>query len=407
MSQADQPAPLLDDNYCIALQPICDADYHHLADELLYRASLEDDNAEVDDPLVATARASSIAIYEIGLDKLIGERSLFIKVSREWLERPELLPLPGDKVVIEVLEEARGNDAILSALQFVRTKGYRVALDEHAIDDDGPLLSTIADIVKVDMTRPYELARLERYREQGCTLMAVKVENLETFERAKEEGFSLFQGFFFARPHNFTTPLSHRRSNSSIQIKLVRELYREMVNLERVADMISQDPHLYLTVIKRANSSYFSAGESSNLKRSLQLLGLNELRTLVATVMLAQNGPICRLTMQHALTRAFMCKYLAEPFRNIDIEDAFTTGFFSLMDAMLGVEMRDLLEEVPLSKDIAHALMDYSGTLGAILTLAHDYQELEAETQVAPSNEELRRCYLKAVAETHAMMKII
>lgn len=407
MSQADQPAPLPDDNYCIALQPICDEDYHHLADELLYRASLTDDNVDVGDPLLATARASSIAIYEIGLDKLIGDRSLFIKVSREWLERPELLPLPADKVVIEVLESAPNNDAIMVALQFIRTKGYRVALDDHAIDADDPALSTLADIVKVDMSKPYDLERLERYRQQGCALMAVKVENLETFERAKQEGFSLFQGFFFARPHNFTTPLSQRRSNSSIQIKLVRELYREMVNLERVADMISQDPHLYLTVIKRANSSYFNAGESSNLKRSLQLLGLNELRTLVATVMLAQNGPVCRLTMQHALTRAFMCKYLAEPFRNIDSEEAFTTGFFSLMDAMLGVEMSDLLEEVPLSEEIARALTDNSGTLGAILTLARDYQELEADDQVTPSNDELRACYLKAVAETHAMMKII
>lgn len=407
MSTLDQSAPSLGDNYCIALQPICDGDYRHLADELLYRASIHDDRVEVCDPLLATARASSMAIYEIGLEKLIGERLLFINVSREWLERPELLPLPPEKVVIEVLESVDASEEIISALQLIKRQGYRIALDDYVINSNNAALVTLADIIKVDVVEPYDLQHLAFYREHGCTLLAEKVENLETFERTKAQGFSLFQGFFFARPKNLVSSLRQRRSNSSIQIKLIRELYRDMVNFDWVANMIAQDPHLYLTVIKRANSSHFGQCETTNLKRGLQLLGLTELRTLVATVMLAQNGPICRLTMQHALIRAFMCKHLATPLYHIDAEDAFTTGLFSLMDAMLGVEMTELLDEIPLSDSVSQALTGNSGTLGAILTLARDYQELATDAQASPPSEELRASYLLAVKETQAMMKMI
>ncbi|MFC3285427.1 EAL and HDOD domain-containing protein [Litchfieldella rifensis] len=399
-----QDAPSTD--YCIALQPICDAEYRHVGDELLYRSHAGADSASISDPLVATARASSMAIYEIGLDRLVGDRLLFMNVSREWLERPELLPLPADKVVIEILESVEASEPIIAALRFIKSRGFRIALDDYVVNKGNAALLSLADIVKVDVVAGYEPHHLTLYRDHGCTLLAEKVENLEEFERTKAEGFSLFQGFFFAHPHNVASRRTQRRNNSSIQIKLIRELYRELVNLEHVADMIALDPHLYLTVIKRANSSYFGHSETTNLKRCLQLLGLNELRTLVATVMLSQNGPICRLTMQHALTRAFMCKHLAAPFRDIDAEDAFTTGLFSLMDAMLGVEMRDLLEEIPLDSGIARALLTGNGTLGAILTLARDYQQLEAEEAAQPS-QELRGCYLRAVEETQAIMQAI
>ncbi|WP_208657051.1 MULTISPECIES: EAL and HDOD domain-containing protein [Halomonadaceae] len=392
------------DDYCIALQPICDSDYRHVGDELLYRASASDKTAKIGDPLVATARASSLAIYEIGLQKLVGERLLFLNVSREWLERPELLPHPTEQVIIEVLESVSVSDETIKALHAIKIKGYRIALDEAFVRQQPYALLPLADIVKIDVNQPLKLERLALYRRHGCKLLAEKVEDLEHFEQALDEGFTLFQGFFFARPHNVTMARSQRRSNNNIQIRLIRELYRDMVSIDRIGDMVSQDPHLYLMIMKRANSSYYGQKGSANLKRSLQLLGLNELRTLVATIMLAQNGPICRLTMQHALICAYMCKYLAAPFRHIDEDDAFTAGLFSLMDRMLGIEMVRLLEEVSLPGEIEDALVTSGGPLGAILTLAKDYQAFESDARNQTINRQLRECYLKAVEETQALM---
>nr|WP_198034573.1 HDOD domain-containing protein [Halomonas sp. 1513] len=400
-----------DDGYCIALQPICDADFQHVGDELLYRASASDAQTSVGDPLLATARASSMAIYEIGLDKLIGDRLLFLKVSREWLERPELLPFPSDNVVIEVLDDGTLLDDLMEALVLIKQRGYRLALDASAVlQGDVAALSSLADIIKLRLDDAIPAAQLEAFGAADCQLLAQRLETREDVETAKQAGCTLLQGFFFAQPSNVAPPTASRRSNPSIQIKLIRELYREMVNIDRLADMIAQDPHLYLIVIKRANSSYYAQSGGSSLRRSLQVLGINELRTLVATVMLAQNGPVSRLTLKHALTRATMCKHLAAPFSQLDAEDAFTTGLFSLMDTMLGVDMADLLAEVELNAAITAAIRDGSGQLGAILTIARDYQafdaldESEQARQALPPNAQLRAAYLGAVQETQALM---
>ncbi|MBD3894435.1 HDOD domain-containing protein [Halomonas sp. ML-15] len=399
---------LAEDSYCIALQPVCDADLHHIGDELLYRASASDDSATITDPLLATARASSMAIYEIGLDKLIGERLLFLKVSREWLERPELLPFPANNVVIEVLDDGTPLNDLTNALAQIKQRGYQLALDASAVlQGDIETLSGIADIIKFRLDEGITSERLDAFRSADCQLLAQRLETRDQIDAARRAGCSLLQGFFFAQPSNVAPPTASRRSNPSIQIKLIRELYREMVNTERLADMIAQDPHLYLIVIKRANSSYYAQTGGSSLRRSLHVLGINELRTLVATVMLAQNGPVSRLALKHALTRATMCKHLAAPFPQLDPEDAFTTGLFSLMDTMLGIGMSALLDEVELSDSINAAIRDGSGQLGAILTIARDYQAfvaLDAEDSGMPPNAQLRTAYLGALQETQALM---
>jgi len=69
--------------YCIALQPICDADMVHVADELLYRATSGASSAVIEDGLTATARACNAAFYEAGVESLCGRRQLFFNAPRE------------------------------------------------------------------------------------------------------------------------------------------------------------------------------------------------------------------------------------------------------------------------------------------------------------------------------------
>ena len=397
-----------DDQYCIALQPVCDAQFQHVGDELLYRSSPQASTAVITDPLLATARACSAAIYDIGLEKLVSNRWLFLNVSSEWLARPELLPTPAEQIVIEITESVQADSETVRAIQVIKSYGYRVSWTLQSDDSRTSTLGELADIIKVDTTRPYDRQAVQSLTNGERTFLAEKVDDLDVFERYKSLGFQLFQGFFFAQPKTHTASLNTRRSNQSSQLKLITELYRDTVNLDDVAKLIAQDPYLYVTVLKRANSGYFGQGKQINqLKRSLQLLGLIELRTLVATVMLSQNGPVCRLTMKLALTRALMCRLLADPFPGIDRESAFTAGLFSLMDVMLDLSMETLLREVPLPEDVLAALRTRSGSLGALLVLAEDYEKMAVDMDGSDSTQraQLRRCYLQANEEADALLR--
>lgn len=397
-----------DDQYCIALQPVCDAHFHHVGDELLYRSSPQANTAEISDPLLATARACSAAIYDIGLEKLVGNRWLFLNVSSEWLARPELLPTPAEQIVIEITESVAADSETIRAIQVIKAYGYRISWTLGSDDSRTRMLGELADIIKVDTTQPYDKKAIQSLDNGERTFLAEKVDDLDVFKRYRSLGFRLFQGYFFAKPKTHASSMNARRGNQSIQLRLITELYRDTVNLDELAKLIAQDPYLYVTVLKRANSGYFGQGRQiTQLKRSLQLLGLIELRTLVATVMLSQNGPVCRLTIKLALTRALMCRLLADPFPGIDRESAFTAGLFSLMDVMLGLPMETLLHEVPLPEDVIVALRSRSGSLGALLTLAEDYEKMAVDDSGSTERAQLRRCYLQANEEADALLQSI
>lgn len=140
-------------NYCIALQPICDGDLEHVADELLYRASASDTFANVSDEqaVQASARVCNIAFYEVGVENLVGRRKLFVNAPRDLLLKRELLPPRSRQVVVEVLESVAGEPAILDSLRQLRAMGYPVALDDFVLTETTRPLLEVASIVKIDM----------------------------------------------------------------------------------------------------------------------------------------------------------------------------------------------------------------------------------------------------------------
>jgi c-di-GMP-related signal transduction protein len=71
--------------------------------ELLFCAP----GAHVDDAERATSQVIVDAIGDIGLDRLAGARPAYVNVTRELLLAVRPLPLPCDRVVLELLEARR------------------------------------------------------------------------------------------------------------------------------------------------------------------------------------------------------------------------------------------------------------------------------------------------------------
>ncbi|MCG7588861.1 MULTISPECIES: EAL domain-containing protein [unclassified Halomonas] len=217
------------DQYTIAIQPIVDACLQHVADELLYRGDCSAISAAVFDDVQATARACAVAIYEIGLDKLCGQRKLFNNASGEWLLNPDLGGLPQSQIVIEILEDTEVNDVLLSALRKLKHQGYTLALDDFELTDANRALLALADIVKFDISTGLPTALIQRLYKEGYTLLAERVETYEEFEKCKALGFSLFQGYFYQRPQVQTTNTQRHSTSRANQMQLLAKLYSDRV----------------------------------------------------------------------------------------------------------------------------------------------------------------------------------
>jgi EAL and modified HD-GYP domain-containing signal transduction protein len=79
--------------------------------------------------------------------------------------------------------------------------------------------------------------------------------------------------------------------------------------------------------------------------------------------------------MLTAIIRAKMCEVLAAKVGIRMPERLFTVGLLSVLDAMLDSTMEDVLERLPLSEDVAHALLTQDNTLGKVLDFAISYEQ--------------------------------
>jgi len=383
-------------HYCVALQPICNADLLHVADELLYRSAATAVSANVEDDLIATARACNAAFYETGIENLCDERNLFFNAPRAWLLDPDLLPPNPEKVVIEILESVDVDEELLIALKNIKRLGYTIALDDFVLTPKTSALLDIADIIKLDVLEyPPHKDDIALYKAKGIVLLAEKVESMEEFEHYKSLGFTLFQGYFYARPEVKSAKSVKRSSNANVRLGILKELYTSEVDINKVEQLLMFEPQLVLRLLRMINSAqYKRVSQISSVQQAITTLGLEKLKTLVSTLVLANDDPCKMLLLPKVLTRAAMCQRLAQNEFTANPEEAFMVGLLSLADLMLNQELELICQQLPISDDIRNAVVSHQGKLGRILSLTINFEKAELYSASDKTIDILNKRYL-------------
>ncbi len=385
-------------HYCVALQPICNADLLHVADELLYRSAATAVSANVEDDLIATARACNAAFYETGIENLCDERNLFFNAPRAWLLDSDLLPPNPEKVVIEILEGVDVDEELLIALKNIKRLGYTIALDDFVLTSKTSALLDIADIIKLDVLEyPPHKDDIALFKTKGIVLLAEKVESMEEFEHYKSLGFTLFQGYFYARPEVKSAKSVKRSSNANVRLGILKELYTSEVDINKVEQLLMFEPQLVLRLLRMINSAqYKRVSQISSVQQAITTLGLDKLKTLVSTLVLANDDPCKMLLLPKVLTRAAMCQRLAQNEFTANPEEAFMVGLLSLADLMLNQDLELICQQLPISDDIRNAVVSHQGKLGRILSLTINFEKAELYSASDKTIDILNKRYLES-----------
>lgn len=393
------PEPMLTSNqYSIALQPICNAKLEHVANELLYRNTSDAVAATIDDPLAATARACKMAFYEIGLEKLGGSRQLFFNAPRDWLLQPELLPPPSNQVVVEILETVEADIEVICALKVIKKMGYTLALDDFVLNKRTEGLLEVADIVKMDVLHGINYHQVELFQKMGIQLLAERVETYEVFEECKCLGFTLFQGYFYARPKTLDGPKKNRLGNKAIHLALLSALQSDTPCFDRLELLLAQDPELCMLLLKTTNSVIYRRNtQVSSIRQALIVLGSERLLAMVTILLLAREEKGKLLLLPHTMARAFFCKTLSSRFKkSINEHTAFTVGMFSMMDQLLNYPLDKLLEEAKVSDEAKTAVLFHQGDLGLLLKLVISYENAEIDHLPEKIKSYMNQYYLES-----------
>lgn len=366
------------ENALIARQPIFDANDKIFAYELLFRDSMEN-RADVRDDRQATATVLSHCLNGFGLDRVIGPNMGFINVDESFLFDDVVETVPQERFYLEILESVKVDHSLIERIAFLRSKGYRFALDDMSMSDENinqfqPLFKLV-DIAKVDFSITRDIDRLQKKMERlakfDITFLAEKVENIDTFEYCKYLGFEYFQGYYFATPKIMET--KKIEPHHSAIIKLVEKINKNAA-ISDIEKVFSQHPELTINLLRYINSSHFSTRKQiGTISQAISMLGTNPLLQWLILFLYssAKENKFADHIMQNVMIRAEIMRTFAER-KNMSrqmIDQGYLIGLLSLLDALLHIPMEQLFEEFAFDTEIVEAVIHHRGALGGLLKM--------------------------------------
>lgn len=351
----------------IGRQPILTRDQQVYGYEMLFRSSRQN-FANLPAEKCPTSVVLTNLFGDVGFNESVGKgKKAFINFSDGLLEAQHDLFFSSEDVVIEVLETVTFTPSIVKSIQRLKRQGFQIAFDDYVFSPSLEKFESLAHIVKVDLpsvdlsTLPTHVARL---KSKGVRVLAEKVETLEEFERCKQMGFDLFQGYFFAKPQVIqqkALPLNHLSV-----LRLLNKTYDPSANLNDIVELVSQDVTLSQKVLTL--SSVLSPNVSLNsVHDAVMRFGIRRMQGWIAMLLLSGLGNKPAELFTTALIRAKFCEQLGEYLGGPAKETFYTVGLLSVLDAVFDLEMNRILKEMNLDPLINQALLESKGIAGQVL----------------------------------------
>jgi len=349
--------------------PILSRDQKVFAYKLLFRSGISNYFPSVEGDVASRGVIDMASL--IGFKTLSSNLPAFIVTTRDVLVQEYLALLPAGQVIAEIPDAVPADAEVVRACRQLKQAGCRIALSNFRVRDSRGELEKTADFVKVDIKESplTEVSKLVRhYKGRGPRLIAEKVETREDFEFCKIEGFTFFEGYFFRKPEMMRA--RGVQSNRTVYLRLLAAISRPDLDWKELEEIVKSDPMLYYRLLRYLNSAVFGLqGEVKSVRQALTILGENETRRwcqLSGMLELSRNKP-SDLALA-ALVRARFAELIAARF-DCGQADLFQVGLLSLMDAILDVPMREVLEGLPLDETAKTVLQENKGPLAPVYQL--------------------------------------
>jgi len=363
----------------VARQPIFNKNKKLFGYELLFRDGLSNAFPDIDGD-TATSKLLSNSFFSIGMNQLTSGKTAFINFTQSLLLNKIPMMFPSEKMMVEILEDVDPNEQVISACTDIAEAGYSLALDDFVFKNELQPLIELADIIKIDfmLTPIDEIQKMvDRFKGNNIKLLAEKIETYEEFEKALSMGFMYFQGYFFSKPEIISGKEIAPSKITLLQI--VGEANKKDCSFDKLEKLINRDVSISYKLLLYINSAFFKrACEISTIKHAIVLLGEMETKrfiSMVATAELASDKP--DELVRTSIIRARFCELIGN---GAAISELFLMGLFSLIDAMLDNNMEDIMQTLPLSKNIKQALLEEKGDLADYLKLVSSYESANWET---------------------------
>ncbi|MBK8164769.1 MAG: HDOD domain-containing protein [bacterium] len=359
-------------------------------------------------PVAEDVPVSVAASTGVGLQQLIARQlRVMVALSEKSVLDDRVYALPPACTTVLINEGTFSRSGVAARLEQLKGDGFAVAVpDFTAHRDCGPLYRQ-ADIIGVTVAgrTPAELgtllAEIGRF---GALPMASHVPDSECVVACRDLGFRLFQGPFSKEPE--IVRLRRVSSGQIARFNLLKLIGSDDPDLGAIATEIQGDATVSFRLLTYLNSASFGlANRVNSISQAVSLLGWRRVRTWLRVVLLSDIGQTAAMSelLRLASQRARFLEVIATryAFWGFDPESMHLLGLFSLLDAMMGIPMREVVGFLPLDSSLKAALCDEPNSeYVPLLQLVKDLEDARwAEVDAAA-----RRLNLDAVGVREAFL---
>lgn len=377
------------DQLFLGRQPILDREQQLHAYELLFRSGTQN-AADITDGVQATATVIANAFSELGVEAALGNCRGFINIDEAFLFSDMLELLPRQSVVLEILETVPPTAAVIERCKALKAAGFTLALDDVIqLEPEFEELLGLVEIVKVDiqpLSRVQLMQLVMKLKPLGKQLLAEKVDSREQMEQCLKLGFTLFQGYYFAKP---TIIAGKKLDHSQVSLMKLMGLLLSDADSSELENALKPEPGLTVNLLRMTNSVGAGSTETiTSLRHAIAVLGRRQLQRWLQLLVFSagkQNASSNPLLLM-AATRGRLMELLAEemkPGNNSLADQAFMVGIMSLMPALIGLPIEEIIAPLGLADSVRTALTGGDGELGCMLkvTEACETGELQILSQ--------------------------
>lgn len=353
----------------IARQPILNSDKKTFGYEVLYRDSSKNECAQ-ENPEEATLRVLVDLFTNYGINYIGKGLPVFINIPLDTLKR-SIPPIPKESVFFEINQKDIDVQRDFAFLKELFYSGFN--LSHEGTDLPHPSIISFFKVVKIDFTATPRDTRkiLSKLIAPNILLIAHKVENHKVYKEALEEGYGLFQGFYFSKPETLS-----KKDFTASQVELLnilKMLLSEDLNWDRIEKEIKKNAYLTIKILKLVNSSFFGFRcEVNSVLQAIVLLGKKQMIKWIVMILITEKTSAPLELIKITLTRARLMQLLAqETSKKFKEEEYYLIGLLSLFDVITGFSKDNLLLHLPLSDTISNSIrgIDNLQTRGYIQAL--------------------------------------
>ena len=336
--------------------------------------------------------------YVLGQEarQLVGTRQTFLSLTDDVLYDAILdeMGSAGMTLLFRFASQTAKMGAKIERLAALKQRGFLIGLMEIPSSLEMSEFAQIADIVFFPVSNILPPDLLQQVRQLKKTIPAIQlgahgVDTLEEFDVCRRLGFRYFSGPFVTRRGDWS---QNAGDTATLGLCDLLARMRKGAEITEIAEQIKLDPLLSFRILRLGNSPAMGvAREITSIKDAAMLLGREYLYRWLVMILCASGPtePGHHLLLESALARGrFMELLAAEEWTPAQRESLFLTGMFSLLDVLLKMELKTLVERLKLPEEVRCAILDHKGPCAPLLKLAEACEKAD-EARIVEQCREL------------------